>query len=73
MAKIVKDDWEFKVEHRGGEMVCSAHYTVESEGVEQRRGMPVKFSQQEETQILNFVNNVVRPKVEAHESGSRQS
>ena len=65
--KIVKDDWEFKVERVNGEMLYSAHYTVESEGIEQKRGMPVEFSPQEETQIKNFIMNVVRPKVEEHE------
>ena len=68
MAKIVKDDWEFKVERVDGEMRYSAHYSVESEGVEQRKGMPIEFSTQEEAQIKGFIMNVVRSKVEAHES-----
>lgn len=69
MAKIVKDDWLFQVEREDGEMLYSAHYTVESDGVEQRRGMPIVFSLQEENQIRNFITNVVRPKVEEHENG----
>ncbi len=66
--KIVKDDWEFKVESKGGELVCSAHYSVESEGVEQNRGMEVKLSPAQKNQIKTFVNNVVRPKVVAKEA-----
>ncbi|KKN74741.1 hypothetical protein LCGC14_0387830 [marine sediment metagenome] len=68
--KIVKDDWEFKVERVNGEMLYSAHYEVKSEGVSQRRGTPIEFTPQEETQISNFIMNVVRPKVEEAESGN---
>ena len=68
MAKIVKDNWEFKIEQIDGEMLYSAHYEVESEGVSQKRGMLVGFSPQEETQIRNFIMSVVRPKVEAQEA-----
>ncbi len=67
MAKIVKDDWEFKIERVNGEMLYSAHYEVESEGVSQRRGMSIEFPSQEETQIANFIMGIVRPKVEAKE------
>ena len=67
MARIVKDDWEFKAEKIGGEMFYSAHYTVESEGIEQRRGVSVEFSAQEETQIFNFLKNKVYPKINEHE------
>lgn len=65
--KVVKGDFEFKVEWVDGEMLYSAHYVVESEGVVQKRGMPVEFSPQEKTQVLNFVSNVVFPKVKEHE------
>ena len=68
--KIVKDDWEFKVERVDGEMLYSAHYTVESEGISQKRGMPVEFSTQEEAQIKGFIMNIVRPKIEEKESGN---
>ena len=68
--KIVKDDWEFKVEQVNGEMLYSAHYEVESEGVSQKRGTSIEFSPQEETQIRNFIMNVVRPKVEEKERGN---
>lgn len=67
MAKIVKDDWEFKAEKIDNEMHYSAHYTVESEGIEQKRGMPIEFSPTEETQIFNFLKNKVRPKINEHE------
>ncbi len=73
MAKIVRDDFEFKVQRASHEftgepvMQYSAHYTVESEGVEQKRGMSLEFSPQEETQIFNFIKNVVFPKVKEHE------
>ena len=67
MVKIVKDDWEFKVARIGGKIFYSAHYAVSSEGVEQDRDMIVEFSAQEETQIANFIMNIVRPKVEAKE------
>ena len=70
MARIVKDDFEFKVERVEGEMQYSAHYEVEPEGVSQKRGMPIEFSPQEENQIKNFIMNVVRPKVEARENGT---
>jgi len=69
MAKVVKDNWEFKVERIDNVMRYSAHYTVTSEGVEQSKGMPIEFSPQEKTQISNFIMNVVRPKVEVHERG----
>lgn len=67
--KIVKDDWEFKVESKGGKLEYSAHYAVESEGVSQKRGTSIWGENSEETQISNFIMNVVRPKVEAHENG----
>ena len=68
--KIVKDDWEFKIERVNGEMLYSAHYEVESEGVSQKRGTLIEFSPQEENQIRNFIMNVVRPKVEEKERGN---
>lgn len=69
--KLVKENWEFKIEMVNGEMICSAHYTVNTEyGDLPPRGMNIEFSTQEETQIKNFIMNVVRPKVEANESGN---
>ena len=66
--KIVKDDWEFKVASVSGELQYSAHYTVESEGIEQRRGMPIKLSALQETPIVAIIKNIVRPQVEANEA-----
>lgn len=81
MAKIVKDDWEFKVERVAGEMQYSAHYQVSTEyGDLPPKGCPIlshnadnpselpQFSQQEEIQILNFIMGKIRPKVEAYEA-----
>ena len=68
--KIVKDDWEFKIERVDSEMLYSAHYSVVSEGVEQNRGMPIEFNTQEEAKLKKFIKDVVRTKVEEHESGN---
>ena len=68
--KIVKEDWDFKVSYFGGEAHYFARYIVEAEGVTQSRDLPITLTQQEETQIKNFIMDVVRPKVEAHESGN---
>ena len=68
--KLVKENWEFKVEMVNGEMIYSAHYEVESEGISQKRGMDIEFSTQEEVQIRGFIMTVVRPKVEEKESGN---
>ena len=68
--RIVKDDWEFRVVRIGGEMDYVARYTAESDGVEEPRVMVVEFSPQKETHISNFIMNIVRPKVEAHENGN---
>ncbi len=62
MAKIVKDDFAFKIERINGEILYSGHYIVESEGVEEKRGIPTDFSSQEKARILNFIKNVVLPK-----------
>ena len=70
MAKIIKDDWEFRIQKINGEMFYSAKYAVSSEGVEQSREMDIEFSPQEETKIRNFIMNVVRPKIEEKESGN---
>ncbi len=79
MAKIVRDDFEFRAGRVNSEMQYSAHYIVESEGVEQGLGVHIlphgvdnpkslpQFSEQEETQIFNFIKNVVYPKVKEHE------
>ena len=80
MAKIVKDDWEFKVERIDGKVQYSAHYTVVSEGVREKRGVPIlahneanpknlpQFIGQEQTQIFNFMKDRVRPKIIAYEN-----
>lgn len=80
MAKIVKDDWEFKIERREDEIQYSAKYSTACEHGDLRprgvillshnednpKGLP-QFTEQEEAQILNFLTRVVRPKVEAYE------
>ena len=68
MPKVVKDDWEFKVESMETGMCYHANYTVESDGIEERRCIEITFIPQEEAQTVNFINNVVRPKVEAEEA-----
>tara|TARA_Y100000310_G_scaffold304995_1_gene344702 strand:+ start:10 stop:222 length:213 start_codon:yes stop_codon:yes gene_type:complete len=67
MAKIVKDNFLVQVERLEGEIVCSAHYSVMSEGVEQKRGMKIELTPAQETSIENFVMNVVLPEVKDHE------
>lgn len=71
--------WAFDEE--AGETIVSysTRYTVESEGVVESRTTPVlahdaenenglpQFSSQQETQIFNFIKNVVFPKVKEHE------
>jgi len=80
MAKIVKDDWEFKVERIDGKVQYSAHYTVESEGVKENRGVPIlaydeanpknlpQFIKPEQTQMFNFLKDRVKPKIIAYEN-----
>lgn len=74
MIKIVNDDFEFKAQRVTDEetkepvMQYSAHYTVESEGVFQKRGMLIRFSKREEIQILKSIMSVVYPKIKNNEN-----
>ena len=55
MAKIVKDDFQVVVDFVDGEVSCSAHYSVSSEGVEQKRGTSISLSSQETKRIQIYL------------------
>lgn len=43
------------------------HYSEYPDEEARRKSCPVTFSSEQETQILQFMNQVVKPQVEAHE------
>jgi len=49
------------------EVDLSAHYGVTSEGVTDRRGVPIELTPTNKTAIKNFVKNVVIPQIKTHE------
>ena len=74
MAKLLLNPMELKVdfEYDGTEVTVnlSAHYGRNSEGVSDRKGIPIILTTAQETTIKNFTKNVVIPQIKAHEGVS---
>jgi len=71
MAKLLLNPMELKIEfeYDGTEIQVklSAHYGRDSEGVSDRKGMPITLTTTQETQIKNFTRSVVIPQINAQE------
>jgi len=72
MTKILLNPMELKVdfEYDGTEVTVklSAHYGRGSDGISDRKGIPITLTATQEAAIKNFAKNVVIPQIKAHEN-----